>query len=289
VLILSAWILPLILGQRSMQLPHECDFATSIVNTESCDPDGSGRSSSDNSSDSSSRQPDIARLRARLQSRSTSSAPDAQEDNDGASSFHAHSVPTVERQSQADGRNVMNHHMSPLDIRFSQKKMQPVFSDGRSVAETLNQIQVVQCKKGEASQYGATWKLKVPFPSIEVIHCRHMPKNWSPDTVKDSSGSSSAMPEFWFTLDNRRLYCLQKAAIGVWPERCVSDVDVLLGPPVWRVSSVRKFRNIKGRLHGFNSMYSGTTISVRSQAGGVGLIEWSWRDGIKPIFFPLCF
>lgn len=35
----------------------------------------------------------------------------------------------------------------------------------------------------------------------------------------------------WFTLDNRRLYCLQKVAVSLWPDRAVAQVCCLpLGP-----------------------------------------------------------
>ena len=35
----------------------------------------------------------------------------------------------------------------------------------------------------------------------------------------------------WFTLDNRRLYCLQKVAVSLWPDRAVAEVCCLpLGP-----------------------------------------------------------
>ena len=35
----------------------------------------------------------------------------------------------------------------------------------------------------------------------------------------------------WFTLDNRSLYCLQKVAVSLWPDRAVAEVCCLpLGP-----------------------------------------------------------
>jgi len=77
---------------------------------------------------------------------------------------------------------------------------------------------------------------------------------------------------------------LQEVATRVWPEKCVSSVEVLLGPPIWRRPRIRKFEKIEGKLQSFNSMESGMTIAVGGRAGGVGLIQWSWRDRIKQTF-----
>jgi len=179
--------------------------------------------------------------------------------------------------SQADGYNVVSRHMSPLDIRFSKDKMRHLFSVGRRVADTVEQIKIVQCTKSEAMQYGASWKLGAPFPAIRVIAWCWRPKDRNPDDVRDSSGNLDALPALWFTLDNRRLYCLQEAALQTYPERCVVDVDMLLGPPSWITAGKQEFRKADGRGHGFDSTGTGKTIRIGSRTNGVSFIEWSWH------------
>ena len=54
------------------------------------------------------------------------------------------------------------------------------------------------------------------------------PPEWHSSRAERSAAARTPR----FTLDNRRLYCLQRAAASVWPERCVCEVlELAAGGP----------------------------------------------------------
>jgi hypothetical protein len=85
-----------------------------------------------------------------------------------------------------------------------------------------------------------------------------------PDTGADLYDSE----EHPFTLDNRRLYCLQEAALQVWPESCVAEVVEFQSVPRNRLRELRKFRTID----------LGRSIMVGSVSDGIAFVRWSWRE-----------
>lgn len=98
----------------------------------------------------------------------------------------------------------------PLAVRFTQEHIRPKFKDGHMLEETINEIQTVPGKDGY------DFVLKAPFPSIEIVR-------WS----QFDTEAAEAHADHWFTLDNRRLYCLQRKAAALWPKKCVAHVEVL--------------------------------------------------------------
>ncbi|CAK0790734.1 unnamed protein product, partial [Prorocentrum cordatum] len=71
-----------------------------------------------------------------------------------------------------------------------------------------------------------------------------------------------------FTFDNRRLYCLQAAALKVYPERCVVEVLEVPAGPAENMRELRKFR----------TMDIGKTVMIGSRLDKVAFVRWSWRE-----------
>eukprot|EP00927_Polykrikos_kofoidii_P032325 TRINITY_DN27579_c0_g1_i1.p1 TRINITY_DN27579_c0_g1~~TRINITY_DN27579_c0_g1_i1.p1 ORF type:complete len:439 (+),score=65.72 TRINITY_DN27579_c0_g1_i1:145-1317(+) len=127
--------------------------------------------------------------------------------------------------------------LSPLAVRFSQSRIRPFFQDNRCLEATVAEV---RAGPGRAD-YDVV--VEAPFPAIEVVR-------WSaklPAAERTSSPSSSsqegdaviaastptgALPmrqareEHWYTMDNRRLYCLQRSAVLLWPKRVAVVVQV---------------------------------------------------------------
>ncbi|CAK0906659.1 unnamed protein product [Prorocentrum cordatum] len=101
-----------------------------------------------------------------------------------------------------------------MDIRFSQMKMRHLFGDGRRIAEAIQAIRQVPCTEEESAAHaGAKWRLEFPFPPIEVVRwrCKLRDNTGRPRLDPDTGEELYDSEENWFTLDNRRLYCLQEA------------------------------------------------------------------------------
>jgi len=122
-----------------------------------------------------------------------------------------------------------------------------------------------------AAHAGAKWRLDFPFPPIEVVRwrCKLRDKTGRPRVDPKTGEEIYDSEENWFTLDNRRLYCLQEVALRHWPDRCVARVSEVLGcGPRHHMRELRKFR----------TMDSGRSIMVGSGLEGVGFMRWSWRE-----------
>jgi len=100
--------------------------------------------------------------------------------------------------------------ISPLAVRFSQEHIRPVFQSGIDLDSTIRQIRT---KPGNGS-YDVI--LEAPFEPIEIIR-------WQ---GRDSNGEE-AEARHWFSFDNRRLYCLQRAAAAWWPKKVAAVVQAL--------------------------------------------------------------
>eukprot|EP00930_Biecheleria_cincta_P015895 TRINITY_DN130_c0_g4_i1.p1 TRINITY_DN130_c0_g4~~TRINITY_DN130_c0_g4_i1.p1 ORF type:complete len:408 (-),score=65.61 TRINITY_DN130_c0_g4_i1:125-1348(-) len=98
----------------------------------------------------------------------------------------------------------------PLAVRFTQDHIRPKFKDGRELQDSIQQIQT---KPGFD---GCDLLLEAPFPNIEIIR-------WSQCDIESVESDA----DHWFTLDNRRLYCLQRVAASLWPRKCAVRVEVL--------------------------------------------------------------
>lgn len=156
--------------------------------------------------------------------------------------------------------------ISPLAIRFSQERARPTFQDGRVVSRSLAQIQAVDWPWDEHELYDVL--LIAPFPTIEII--RWQPKLRDEDGEKclDEDGKTIMGESCWFTLDNRRLYCLQAAAARVWPKRAACIVHVMHDLPLSKTCP-KKFRT---KDLGFSVRLARRNDQFNSRA------VWSWKE-----------
>eukprot|EP00446_Apocalathium_sp_SHHI-4_P053618 CAMPEP_0177375774 /NCGR_PEP_ID=MMETSP0368-20130122/44876_1 /TAXON_ID=447022 ORGANISM="Scrippsiella hangoei-like, Strain SHHI-4" /NCGR_SAMPLE_ID=MMETSP0368 /ASSEMBLY_ACC=CAM_ASM_000363 /LENGTH=441 /DNA_ID=CAMNT_0018839471 /DNA_START=43 /DNA_END=1367 /DNA_ORIENTATION=+ len=191
--------------------------------------------------------------------------------------------------------NAPNRRICPLDVRFSQFRARSAFRDGMLLSESMEQIRVVPLK-GEGSaaapplpppllgpdgkQQGGGGAqdqeydvlLVAPFPPIEVLPWRCKLRLSSGRPMLDKTGEHEVYDseDRWFTLDNRRLFCLQKAAVAQWPLRAVVDVVELPGGPLIRQRQLKKFRTFD----------RGASILIGPKAAEEPPARWSWREAL---------
>ncbi|CAJ1352958.1 unnamed protein product [Effrenium voratum] len=185
--------------------------------------------------------------------------------------------PTDPSPAQRQRIPVADAHMSPLEVNFSQMRANPLFRDGRSLDEAVQQIKPVRWKSVGSSASGAkdetpVWLLKAPFPPIEVMkwRCKLRDESGRPLVDPETGGELIDSEDKWFTLDNRRLYCLQKVAVSLWPERAVAEVARLPPTAVHKVRQLKKFRTLD----------RGCSIMVGSRTGGPVIGRWSWKEAL---------
>mmetsp|Transcript_81507 Transcript_81507/g.170467 ORF Transcript_81507/g.170467 Transcript_81507/m.170467 type:complete len:970 (-) Transcript_81507:267-3176(-) len=160
--------------------------------------------------------------------------------------------------------------LDPLQVRFSQMKMRHLFGDGRRVSEAVQQIETVRTSASVKKETGADWKILAPFPMIEVIKWRCKLRDEATGKAKVDPATGEDLydtEEHWFTLDNRRLYCLQEIAAQKWPARCVCEVVVIVSGPTKHMRELRKFRTLD----------QGQSIAIGSKNDQVNYVRWCWR------------
>jgi len=163
--------------------------------------------------------------------------------------------------------------MSPLEVHFSQMRANPHFRDGQSLDKAIKEIEKVPWNGSSFESEKPVWLLKAPFPPIEVMkwRCKLRDEATGRPLVDPKTGGELLDSEDrWFTLDNRRLYCLQKVAVSVWPDRAVAEVCCL--PP----ESLTKIRQLKK----FRTLDRGCGILVGNRVGGPMIGRWSWREAV---------
>eukprot|EP00440_Ansanella_granifera_P022240 gb/GFBE01024160.1/.p1 GENE.gb/GFBE01024160.1/~~gb/GFBE01024160.1/.p1 ORF type:complete len:324 (+),score=71.44 gb/GFBE01024160.1/:1-972(+) len=133
----------------------------------------------------------------------------------------------------------------PLAVRFTQDHIRPQFRDGRELEESFNQI---EAKPGKG---GYDFILEAPFPAIEIIR-------W----CQSDTDAEDADVQHWFTLDNRRLYCLQRKAASMWPKKCAARVEVLYAT---------SYNSIKRKD---TSLSVGRDVSIKCSDHNE---HWDWR------------
>jgi hypothetical protein len=130
--------------------------------------------------------------------------------------------------------------VSPLMVRFSQGKIHPFFHERGPISEVMAQIKMREDPAGG----GLCW-LEPPFPAVRLLHLR----------------DQGAL----VTLDNRRLYALQRFALQEWPKVCLARalcVDELT--PTRLRAENRKFTN---RLCGLQ-------LEVESRSSAFDTFSW---------------
>mmetsp|Transcript_105349 Transcript_105349/g.187290 ORF Transcript_105349/g.187290 Transcript_105349/m.187290 type:complete len:384 (-) Transcript_105349:213-1364(-) len=139
----------------------------------------------------------------------------------------------------------------PLAVRFTQDHIRPQFKDRHTLEESIQQI---EAKPGSD---GYDFILEAPFPSIEIIR-------WSQLDFQDAETET----DHWFTLDNRRLYCLQSVASSLWPKKCAARVEVL-------------YAASHGIKRKDTSMSVGRDVTIK-HSDRTGVTEhWDWRAKVK--------
>lgn len=108
----------------------------------------------------------------------------------------------------------------PLAIRFTQSHIRPVFQDGHELVETIEEMGT----RPGTGPYDII--IEAPFPSIEIVRWHQK------DAFKCEKEA-----RHWFTLDNRRLYCLQRVAAAHWPKKVAAVVQTFYAAPD---SAIRK-------------------------------------------------
>jgi len=153
--------------------------------------------------------------------------------------------------------------ISPLAIRFTQDHIRTTFRDARCVDAAIDEIETMPGIDG----YDLI--LKVPFPNIEILRwC--IPRE-SADIEAETNCPSGVRPrEHWFTLDNRRLYCLQSAAVKHWPAKVAAVVEILYADS----GSVRKK---------FDSIDCGWSVNVGHSYEDPPLFRWDWKQKVEPL------
>lgn len=156
--------------------------------------------------------------------------------------------------------------ISPLAIRFTQEHLSLTFSDGRVLEDVVPQVSTA---KG-AGPFDVL--LKAPFPAIEIARwraCKVCQKHDNPV----SSLNAEQGTEHWFSMDNRRLYVLQRAATALWPRRVGVAVDVLYAVPDELYET-------------FDSSTCGLLASIGDSGFCTPGTTWNWLAGVTPAHGP---
>ncbi|CAK0839187.1 unnamed protein product [Prorocentrum cordatum] len=133
----------------------------------------------------------------------------------------------------------------PLLVRFTQEKVHPFFYRRGPIVNVVPKIRAVPRGPDSDGECDDVIELVAPFPNI---HCLQKGE------------------ELW-TLDNRRLYALQLAAMEQWPQQCCVRIMVVDKLPR------HKF---KSQYRKFNTTSEGRTIDVSARYQTFD--TWNWFD-----------
>lgn len=142
----------------------------------------------------------------------------------------------------------------PLAVRFSQEHIRPVFQEGSDIESAIKEI------KATAGVGDYDVVLHAPFPAIEILR-------WRPHRApKSSNQSTDSEADHWVTLDNRRLYCLQRVAVALWPKRVAIIVEAL-------------YAATDGAHRKTNSSTAGRSVCIGHSLKML-LGCWDWREEV---------
>jgi len=133
--------------------------------------------------------------------------------------------------------------VSPLAVRFSQGKIHPFFHERGPISEVMLQIRSREDSNGVG--FGPVRRVEPPFPPIRLLHLRQQ--------------------GVLVTLDNRRLYALQRFALQEWPAPCFVKAFCVdeLTPTRLRAEN-RKFTN----------RVCGLQLEVESRSNAFDTFSW---------------
>eukprot|EP00933_Yihiella_yeosuensis_P064405 TRINITY_DN67773_c0_g1_i1.p1 TRINITY_DN67773_c0_g1~~TRINITY_DN67773_c0_g1_i1.p1 ORF type:complete len:327 (+),score=43.89 TRINITY_DN67773_c0_g1_i1:71-1051(+) len=162
--------------------------------------------------------------------------------------------------------------ISPLEVSFSQNVIYPLFSDGKSVDDAMKAIRVI----GE----GKDAFLEPPFPDIEAVRWCPKLRDGEGKPILDSNGEERRGVEGLFTLDNRRLYALQRAAVSQYPRKCRIKVYVITE----RFEVLRHLKKFRTRTNGLSVTVSEWNGVGRDNAKDFNAMRvWDWRSAVAKI------
>eukprot|EP00434_Breviolum_minutum_P035156 symbB.v1.2.031119.t1/scaffold3577.1/size53849/8 len=145
--------------------------------------------------------------------------------------------------------------MNVVQVNFSQHVVYPLFSDGTSVDETVKEVKAIECDDDEDT----CW-LRAPFPTIQAVRWCPKLRDGEGKPVLDENGEERRGVEGLFTLDNRRLYVLQRAAV---------------------LHHLKKFRTRTNGLSIFISEWNGTG---RDNTKPFDVLRvWDWRSAVSKL------
>lgn len=143
--------------------------------------------------------------------------------------------------------------ISPLAVRFTQDHIRTTFRCRRELDDSIAQIEARRAPSG--SDYDLL--LRAPFPHVEIIRWR---------SGRDGGAEPDAF--HWFTLDNRRLYCLQRAAMAHWPLRVAAVVEILYAE--------------MGRMkRKYDSTEYGWSVNLAHSLRYEAISRWDWRGQVS--------
>eukprot|EP00397_Hematodinium_sp_SG-2012_P006011 GEMP01006037.1.p1 GENE.GEMP01006037.1~~GEMP01006037.1.p1 ORF type:complete len:883 (-),score=191.66 GEMP01006037.1:415-3063(-) len=152
-----------------------------------------------------------------------------------------------------DDQNAWTEYVvSPLAVRFSQACIHPFFYRRGPVISVLNKIVHAPPQTSLNPWHRHELVLTPPFAPIRVLSAT------PPDCREENDA------EMW-TLDNRRLYALQVAALQRWPSRCVTKI--LVTDHIPRKKFKTNYRKFKTKTRG---------RSVDVVAKYQRFDEWDW-------------
>jgi len=189
--------------------------------------------------------------------------------------------------------------LSPLEIHFSQTRIRKVFQDKRTLDETTAEISAVsrnetcdgdepetapaasasvaassssgrEAEAGSEACHRTPMLLKAPFPPIEVMkwRCKLRESDGTPKVDSNTGLELYSHEERWFTFDNRRLCCLQRAAAALWPVKALCEVVEIPRELAW----TRELRKFDTRTFGCI-----VTLGARTDPNPE---SWSWRAAV---------
>jgi len=169
----------------------------------------------------------------------SSSASNSSEDTDNSS--ETKHVVHLKVPDSSDADLWSEKLVNPLDIRFSQKTVHPCFDKHGAIEAQVDFI--------EQREIDGGIQLITPFPMIRLLEIG---------------------PNQYVSLDNRRLYCLQRAAVNLHPEKCF--IYCLVTPRLPRHKRKTEFRKFTaGKL-------GDVKISIESKHGVHSV--WNWNEAI---------
>jgi hypothetical protein len=154
--------------------------------------------------------------------------------------------------------------ISPFAIRFTQEHIRTTFRDGRSVEATIEEIYAESSIQEQNADYDVI--LRFPFPAMEIIRWRASERQSHAVELSNDLGEELT-GEHWFTLDNRRLFCLQRAAAACWPRRVAVAADILRTSP----GSVKRK---------YDTTTYGCSVTIAASSRDAPIKRWDWRQEV---------